>query len=570
VITSASSINGSKTVCLLSVVLAAVSGCFAGLAADAGFGEAKAIVELPPVLVTDRNGGGKPWRYVATPGHEILSRCSDEVLADFAERAMRLEDLFAVVLPRQFQFQTSVPKVTILTTPQDVSANARDVIMGLDEKERAKRKVDEPSIRFLPNLALDDVDAISLFAIIDEQRADPTALVYTRLHVQFMLERCTPTPPTWFVAGMLRLFDDLEFRDRDIVVRPLTWPAVDGDSPRVRSDYTPKIGLADMFAGARAARSANSSSSAAQLAAEAALLIRWALDTNESSQRQGFWKLVSRSTHEPVDDAIVKETLGFGLIELHRRLSEYLPTAMKTRFRLHADKLTPLPKLEIEDATPVQIGRIIGDWNRLEAKYVGTSHPEFAPLYFNLAQHAIDEGRRSEPNDPALCAVAGLLQSDEKNEVMAQPFLQLAADAKIVRPRVYLDLAWLHYRQALEHPAGSESRLSGMQANSILILLATAHQQQPPIVGVYVLAAEVWNHSQAELEPNNFAMLEHAIEQFPDDVRLLYLVALLEANHGSRDKAEAYVDHGLQVSRTEAIRARFQQLKETLAVKDPH
>jgi hypothetical protein len=441
--------------------------------------------------------------------------------------------------------------------------------MGLDEKERAKRKADEAGIRFLPNLALDDVDAISLFAIIDERRADPTGLVYTRLHMQFMLQRCTPTPPTWLVAGMLRLFEDLEIRDRDIVVRPFTWPtAADGENPHSTSDDVPKIlAMADMFASARPTQDANDSSGAAQLAAQSALLIRWALDANDRNRRDGFWKLVSSATRGPVDDTMAKSCLGLDLIELRDRLREYLPTAMKTRFRLRADKLAPLPKLEIEDATPTQIGRIIGDWDRLEAKYVSTDHPEFAPLYFKLAHHAIDEGRRSEPNDPGLCAVAGLLQTDEKNDVMAQPFLQLAADAKIIRPRVYVDLARLRYRQALEHPAQADGRLSALQANSILSLLATAHAQLPPLADVYVLTAEVWNHSHANLEPQNLAMLENAIGQFPEDVRLLYLVALLEVNHGSRENAGDYIDRGLRVSRTEAIRIRFQQLKDALADK---
>jgi hypothetical protein len=544
-------------------------GCSIGLAANADISEAKAIVELPPVLVTEKNGVGRPWRYLATPGHEILSRCSDEVSAEFAEREMRLEEMLAVVLPRQFQFQTSVPKVTILTTPQEVSANARDLILGLDEKDRARRRADDSSIRFLPNLALDDVDAISLFAILDERRADPTALVYTRLHLQLMLERCTPAPPTWLVAGMLRLFEDLEFRDRDIVVRPFAWPmVVGGENPRSNSDHAPKVlAMADMFAGARPNKNTNDSPARAQLAAQSALLVRWALDTNDSSRRDGFWKLVSSATHGPVDDAMVKSCLGIDLVELRDRLSEYLPGAMKTRLRLRLEKSTPLPKLEIEDATPAQIGRIIGDWDRLEAKYVSTEHPEFAPLYFKLAHHAIDEGRRSEPNDPALCAVAGLLESDEKNDVMAQPFLQLAADAKMIRPRVYVDLARLRYRQALEHPAGAGGQLSALQANSILALLATAHAQLPPLADVYVLTADVWNHSRASLEPQNLIMLENAIGQFPEDVRLLYLVALLEISHGSPDKASDYLDRGLQVSRTEAVRTRFQQLKDALADK---
>lgn len=552
----------------VSAALVLAASCFG---ADAESKTDK-LVELPPFLVLeDKRKAAKPWRYVATPGHEILSRSSDDITVDFAERALRLEELVSLIVPKQFQFRTDVPKVSILTSPAEVSANARDVVVGTEGDQRAKRRSQDAGIRFLPNLGLDDVDAVTIFAIIDETRVDASTLVYTPYQVRFMVDRATPHPPAWVVAGIIRLFDDLDFRDREIMVRPfsaLTDRDVDGlksnpDFPRA------VVAMEDVFEKLSAAATSIDRGNFTPLSAQAALFVRWSLDGNDPSRQDCFWKLVVAATKAPITDATVRECFGFGLAELRDRLSDYLPVAVANRFQLRPEKLEPVPKLVMRDATPQEVGRIVGDWDRLEVGYVQDNHPEFAPAYQRLAHNALDEARRIAPNDPGLCAIVGLLECDAKNDVMAQPFLQFAADAKVVRPRVYLELARLRYKQALEHPAGSQGRLSALQANAVLALLATAHKQQPPIADVYVLTAEVWNHSQAVLDARNLTMMERAADLFPDDVRLLYLLAVLEAESGVPEKALAVIDRGIRVSRSEAIRTRFKQLKETLAAKQP-
>lgn len=518
-------------------------------------------VELPPFLV-EENKHVRPWVYVATPGHEVLSRCSDEMTTGFAVRELRLEELLATILPPQFQFSSSVPKPTILVPPQLVSSSARDVVLQAnpDHSLRPGSHLESRSVHFLPNLALDDLDLQELFAILDEDRDNAATLVYTRARIQFVLRRRTPALPAWFVAGFQWLFDDLQFGPDKIVVAPLQWQSADvSNGLRVNPDYPRTfVAMRDVFAVARG----NEGTVPPDIAQQAALFIRWAIQ--DPGRREGLWALLTATEKEPIGEAVVQRCFGCDLTDLRDKLSDYLPLAVRDSFEVKPPNLAPRPKLSVRGATPAQVGRILGDWERLEIRFVTVRHPEFVPVYAASARKTLDDARRWAPDDPMLGGIVGLLECDTKHDDTARAYLEAAVAANVVRPRIYLELARLRYLSAIEHPAGLNGRLNVPQANAILEPLGISFRQLPPLLDAYLLTARVWLQTQSLVQPKNLSILEDGIARFPSEPRLLFLTAILEAEFGSRDRAVSYLERGERVSPNDQTRHRFAALREAI------
>lgn len=515
-------------------------------------------VELPPFLVEEKNTV-RPWVYVGTAGHEILSRCSDDLTTDFAARELRLEELLAAILPRRFQFRTAIPKPSILAPTDLVSASARDVVMqaGHGKDTRPGSWADNRSVRFLANLALDDSDMESLFAIFDERHDDAATIVYTRNRVQFLLRRRVPALPAWFVAGFLWLFDDLQFgRDR-VTVNAVSWSSekenyglrTDPDYPRTL------LAMRDVFA----ASLGDDRQVDPMVAKQAALLIRWCLQ--DPGRREALWRLLTAADTGPITEPVVQECFGCDLSDLRDRLSDYLPTAVRDSFDVKPAKLSPTPKFDVRTATPVEVGRILGDWERLEVRFVTARQPEFVPAYLALARKTLNDARRSAADDPDVCGIFGLLECDAKDDAAARVYLETAVAGHVMRPRVYVELARLRLAAALQHPDGSLGRLSIVQANSILDPLVAAYAQNPPVVEAYLVNAQVWLRTLSGIQPKNLSVLERGVRLFPADTRLLFATAILETAFGSRDLALQYLTRAEGLAANEAVRVRFREVR---------
>jgi hypothetical protein len=121
----------------------------------------------------------------------------------------------------------------------------------------------------------------------------------------------------------------------------------------------------------------------------------------------------------------------------------------------------------------------------------------------------------------------------------------------------------LRYAEAAP-AAGGDQRLSAAQANRVLEPLATGWQQAPPLVEAYLLAADVWVHTDRALDPPHFALLEEGRRLFPNHAALTYYTAVLKMVHGDTAGAASLIAHGLQTSPTAASRAKFEQLRTLL------
>ena len=544
---------------LLAVLIAALASPFNFAAEPAATAPvAEGIVELPPLEVSAGLVKVRPWQYTMHGGIEILSRCTDAVTSELAQSVYRAEQLFAYLVPEEFQVKLAVPKILVLADQKSTPSSSRDLVQGFS-------RID--NVRFLPNLRLNDLDAVVIYAIVDEDHFDGMRLGLTPGHIRFVLERRTPPLPAWLIEGITGLTPDLSFDRGGLGLGPADWLAgpeeenlkKDADFPRTL------LPMGELLERPRAPEPADQSDRARRWRAQSALFVRWALDGADPLRRTVFWRFVKQACAMPVTEAMFQDCFALSYADVRDRLSDYLPGALKNPVRVQPEKLAKLPDPQLRLATSAEIGRIKGDWERLEITYVKNLHPQYVARYEEQANLTLTKAYASDPSDAGLKAVIALRACDAGDDARARPFLEAAMQAKVVRPRVYYELARIRYAEALKQPAGRDGLLSAEQANTVLQPLAATSGQLPPLAQTYALAAEVWSHSDARLSPSHLALLDDGLRLFPMQLTLLYQVALVKMRQGLEPDALALVERGQQLAATATAKARFEKLRAFIA-----
>jgi len=522
---------------------------------------AEGVVVLPPLEVST---SATPWRYVALPRLEVLSRCADSTTRDFIQIHERIEQLFAAFVPPEFQVKYAVPKIVVLADQKTTPGSAQELIGGFN----AGANADAPTIRFLPNLRLNDVDRVAVFAIVEDKDLDSERIGLSRDHMRFVLENRVPPLPAWLLQGLVGLCVTVVFEPDALAFPPVDWVTAD-EALQIRNDADyPRtlLPMRDLFETRGLVGLDVRADTVRRWAAQTRLFVRWAIDGKDPRRRSALWKLAARGT-EPVTDAVVREHFGLGFSDLRDQLSDYLPVALKNTIRLRPEKLTkvavPKPRL----ATDAEIGRIKGDWERLEIEFVKTRYPQFAGKYEEQARKTLTKAAENDPHEVGLQVVIALNECDAGRRAEARPMLEAVAQANHVRPRLYVELARLRYTEAAAQPAGRNGLLSAAQANTVLQPLATARTQLPPLLQTYDLAADVWGHSEARLSAAQLGLLDEGLRLFPASLGLLYRVAAVKLLNGYDAEAGALIERGLKLSEAPATKARFEKMQAVLTAR---
>jgi len=268
--------------------------------------------------------------------------------------------------------------------------------------------------------------------------------------------------------------------------------------------------------------------------AEAALFVRWGLYAQSFGKpihRDGFWKFVGRATSGPVTEKDFRDCFGFGYAEMESELARYFPLAVSNLITraVHIDLYPELPMLR--DATPSEVGRIIGDWERIEGNNLRVENPELGLAFLNQASRMLLKPYNDGSRDPQLLGALGLYEFPiDKN--LSGKYLQGAADGHVIRPSVYARLAQLRYDAALSHPTGPQGKLSADQLASVLGPLFVARQQPPAMVETYRLMAKAWSQSAIKPTKEHLAVLDEGMMFFWPDKGLAEAVNALRSQWG--------------------------------------
>ncbi len=483
------------------------------------------------------------------------------------------------------------------------------------------------SVRFLPNFRFWDQDSRAIFFVMNEAAYDPASITITPGYLRSLAGARTPPLPGWFTEGLITLYDgirlpvapvisplarptmsdaayNLKYRPDKLNVatfKPFVWISTQETEAMIRTysaqaerghaalpEGFPFLPLATLF-GSRPALGDESARTLWRY--ESALFINWALnpsrhllpaadgsdpvDDPKFNGPQAFWKFLARASAGPVTEAVFKECFGFGYEEADGRLLRYLPLAampstrpdgLQGGYQLTLPAPVAPPAFELRDATAGEVSRIKGRLDRLEIAYVRelyADYPELVGKYMAQARRTLRRAYDQGDRDPALLAEIGLGECDAGADAAARPFLEAAAVAKVVRPRVYYELARIRYTAI--RAAGQADKLTTAEAGEVLQPLTTALRQVPALPEVYELIAEVWLRTEGRLNAAQLAVIDTGVRLFPHSIRLVSSAAILQDMHGNRERARALVAHGLTIATAPADLDRLQRLQAALA-----
>lgn len=636
-------------------------GCGAAMSAQpavrAGPGESVAAAARERALVMQRfivsatRTAKNPWRYASLPGFEVLSRAPDEETnweIDALRRGVMFQDL---VIPGEWYPRPPVPYTVIIddTDPKDVPTgelhsrpiefrSPADALTWGELADKASVSSDLAEAFDADTFAMN----VNVHGVSTENPA------CTSSGVKRLLD-CAPPLPGWLIAGLIGpdsgilregfalvarreegllssgrgavvrtrgLFGDQDTGDQDrlaLIQRtqraagPGTlWVSLDETQRllgQLRKDRRTRIlipPLGELFGEAPL-----SDEGRALLGSEAALFVRWSLmgpGHEDPVLSRAFLEFARRARREPVTEQVFSECFGFGYAAMEERLEKYLKAVLAKPTSVELFMPSRFPGPEMEAATAEQIGRILGDWLRMQGN-AQRRDPELRAKFLSAAGRILERAYRDENglpvgaepphggertatpagnaapgpavvleplvitadriHDPRLLAVYGLYEHDIGDDGKARELLEAAVKTGVVRPKAYLVLAELRHSEAISRPLGSKGKLSAAQAASILGLLQTALRYSPTSE-VCGRILEVWDHSEAKPADSDIKGFDEDLSLFPRDVDLVYNSALVCAKSGYAARATQLVDRGLTFATREGDRDKLEQLRARL------
>jgi hypothetical protein len=537
------------------------------------------VVELPPFLVSDTQVP-LHWRYAASERDEVLSVCSDAATQEFMRQIDRLHLELRFVLPPEFQARQSLPVAYILCGDGLRQRLERDIpaeLLARRDGIAAAAPAWEAGTSFhvLPNMRLEDSDAYTVFALVDEDQLDQSQLALAPDHLLELLEQRVPQLPVWFIAGFMGLYGSIHLPvahdppfTEHVTLDPFVWISA-AESAGVRGYPAAAAALPpleDLFGTRHPPAGPPEAVERYRRAwiSEAALFVRWGLDGQPPGAPPAFWTFVDRAAAGPVTESACQQSFGLSYAQLHETLARYLVKGALRHVVLPQAAPAAAP-LALRDATNLEIARIKGNWERLETTYVKQSYPALSDQYLAQARRSLRRAYDHGERDPRLLATMGLCECDAGDDAAALPFLTAATQARVVRPRAYFELGRILYERASAQPAGPKRRLGVDQTAAILAPLAVMRQQDPPLPGGFALLGNVWLHSAATPTPADLAPLAEGVRLFPRYTDLAYVAALLEIRWGESAAAAGTIARGLENADNDASRDRLRQLRVLLA-----
>jgi len=564
--------------------------------------EADRIVRLPPYLV-EGNRDTRRWKYAAIPGFEALSCCSTKDTEDVMGEVHREQAWFDQIVPPGLQGMGSVPTRLILFSDdakKTISENVSSLAGEYDSRLRLKLaeaglQIPHVTKGLIPQVKLWDEDSTAVDMVLRYLGADSRRNLSFQLdYVLFLLARRAPPLPSWYIEGVLRLYQSrgagpragpsgtvvpvmvglrggmsVEFgpgagslSPQRQVFLPVTWVApgvtdliredpslagrvaplrdlLAGPPPAARAPGTPGEVRAeepspDQARGILAQGAGKDSPWRRDLwASEALLFVRWALDDPSFERRHALWKLVARAGSGPVDEAMFRDCFGMGFDEADAQLAGYLGDAVARRFVLIPESPVDYPFIDVEGATEAQSSRVLGDWERMEYEFVRESHPEFAAAYARQAARTFQDAYDDGVRDPEFLAAFGIYECTVGDDARAAGYLEAAVHAGAARPRAFVELARIRYGEAIANPTGPGRWLGAAQVASVLGLIRAAGTLEPRQLAGYAAAADVLAHAAAP-SAGDLGILDEGVRCFPYDSRLALERDRLRARLGAR------------------------------------
>jgi hypothetical protein len=529
-----------------------------------------APVELPPLLVTE-SADAPPWLYANVDGIEYLSRCSATMTRNYAEQwELALQRLSAFV-PEWLTARRELGNIVILYSQKLAQVTSPELLQQLKQAAPLGTRGAYGSdivYRFAPNLRLDDRDMHATFAYVDEMHFEPTRMRVAPAYVRLLLERRTPALPAWFIEGVLEVYDKAGSEKDRFNLKEMFWVDWLTTNGLLRDPEHPRALLpaGELFAPDALRGKLNGNSRRVQtLWYQSTLFVRWALESGPAT-RDALWRFVGRVSEESPTEELFMACFGFGYSELRDRLSDYLPTTINNPGRFEPPKFPRVGRVSTRLATPAEIARLRGEWERLAADHVLKNSPQLHARYIEQARRTLHRSFDTGDRDPRLLVSLGLCELAAGDALAARFFLEPALAKPVARPRAAYELARLRYANlAAVDPSGGKT-YSAAELAPILDLLRPALQQLPPLPEAYALFADATARCATPPPAPDLALLENGARLFARRPEASLPLALVLARHGRKDLAQKLMTEGATYGRDEATRNRFTELSKKLGL----
>jgi hypothetical protein len=254
---------------------------------------------------------------------------------------------------------------------------------------------------------------------------------------------------------------------------------------------------------------------------QARLFAHWALLAKKKPafEASAFWQFANDSRLGPVSEEKFRGYFGRDYATALAELRAYLPVAVKNG----VDRAVPglheaATKTEFvyRAATESEVGRIKGNFERLEAVRLKESDPTLAKRYEEAARRSLTRATKFMPVDPRVYGVLGLLEFDTNQAADARRHLEISYRDGGLGSCGLLALA----RLRLDETKGTDAepaKLKAAELERVLELLFAARERKPALVETYRLIAEVWERSEVQPTRGHLAVLNEGVRFFPWD-----------------------------------------------------
>ncbi len=556
------------------------------------------VVMLPPLIVQG-SIPEPPWRYAATRRFQLLSCCPDRLTEKLVHAITVAYDAVYALVPKDMLPKLAGRDTLILLdeaywparSQESVAALLRSVpglgvgrgpaaaagapapVSSPTPLELAKMdplarggplEWNQPGYRraptFFRHLCLMDSDATATFVLVSPDELDLDGWRLSPGALRELLERRVPQLPPWFVSGFLAVYRQLHFDGGQWTLPPAIWLNEEETrqfkrDPARAQDVMP---LGEFFAAAPGAR--DGSAKPWLRLSEGELLVRWALEPGHHDEQKPFWELVERASTEPVTAALFTECIGADFDDVTARLRAYLPSAIRTSTHWRVDP-DAAEAYALREATPAEVARIMGDWERLETTYVRAHLPTLTDQYYRQAHRRLQRNLDAGGQDPDVLAALGMLEYGAGRPSDAHQLLEAAVKRGIVRPGANTLLALLRYDEVRATSGGGGDTYSATALRPIFALLESACAQEPPLAETYALLAEAWSHCAAAPTSEQLAILDHGAALFRQHPELAGNVAALLLAHGETTRARALLAASLPYAARKVARQRLLELQ---------
>jgi hypothetical protein len=588
------------------------------------------VTMMERVVVSDSRIDRNPWRYASIEGFEVLTRANDDETYWELGALRHGLALQGEVMPKEWLPAPPLP-YTVIIDDTDLDSLA----VGTVHSQPVVFRSPSDALTWGPladriDISTDPVGAYDgdTYAVNSNLHGvDTGRFAYGTISLERIF-RCAPPLPRWLIAGLIGqtsgLFrESFAFSTRvypPLMAPPFAAPTISrAEGPgtlwvtldeterllaMIKKDKKAKLAIPPLTA--LFIEPPPEADRLALWESEAGLFVRWGLmgpGRNDPALSRAFLEFVRRARNEPVTERMFSDCFGFGYAAMQERLAAYLKQVLARPTSVDLDMPVNLDNPRLTPATSDQIGRILGDWMRMQSEVLRDENAELSRVFLDSAGKMLGRAYRDDNglppdvdpagaggsvsapvatagaaspvvmtpfvvsatrlHDPALLAVYGLYEHDIGNVGKAREFLEAAAKAGAVRPKAYLVLAKLRFSEAVAAPQGAEGRISARQAASILEALASALRgsETPETCRLFV---ETWIQSEARPTEGDIDSIVAGASLFPRETGLAYRTAYLCASTGYPAKASALIQRGLAFAAQAESRRYLEDLRARL------